>query len=74
MARRFTVGDRVMMVPSCPIESEGVAPGAGDEGEIVAPPGGADTRRCWLVRFDRHPLKWSIPERFLDTVTLQRER
>jgi hypothetical protein len=36
VATLFTVGDRVMMMPSCPIESEGVAPGAGDEGEIVA--------------------------------------
>ena len=71
MANVFTIGDRVMMIPSCPIESEGVAPGAGDEGEIVAPPRRADSRRCWMVRFDRHPLPWAIPEQFLDTVIEQ---
>ena len=69
MARRFQIGERVMMVPSCPIESEGVAPGAGDHGEIVAPPGVRDVRRCWMVRFDRHSLSWRIPEQFLDTAT-----
>ena len=72
MATLFTVGDRVMMVPSCPIESEGVAPGAGDEGEIVAAPGGSDRRRCWMVRFDRHHLPWPIPEQFLDASRLRR--
>jgi hypothetical protein len=72
VAKPFSIGDRVVMVPSCPIESEGVAPGAGDEGEIVAPPPHTDGRRCWMVRFDRHHLPWPVPEQFLDTVHLRR--
>jgi len=72
MARAFNLGQRVVIVPTCPIESEGVAPGAGDEGEIVAPPTRDDGRRCWTVRFDRHPLAWSIPEHYLDTPAVGR--
>ena len=66
MARAFRVGERIIVAPSCPIETEGVVPGAGDRGQLVAPPIGDDARRCWMVRFDRHPLPWPIPERYLE--------
>ncbi len=72
MARHFSIGERVILVPDCPIESEGVAPGAGDEGEIVAAPRLGDGRRCWMVRFARHPLPWPIPERYLHAPGPQR--
>ena len=65
MSSPLQTGVRVRLASDCPIESEGVAPHPGDEGELVAAPRRGDGARHWLVRFDRDPTPWSMPERFL---------
>jgi len=61
----LSVGSRVRLAPTCPIESEGVAPEPGDEGELIASPIQSDSRRCWTVRFFAYSLPWIIPEQHL---------
>ena len=62
MEFEFSPGLRVRLNHHCPIESEGVAPAPGDEGELLARPQAGDRRRCWTVRFDRYSLDWRLPE------------
>lgn len=55
------VGDRVGLLPHCPIDFEGVGPVPGMEGEIINVPARQDFRRCVGVRFDGLPCEWLIP-------------
>lgn len=67
-AATLSPGDRVRLVHTCPIESEGVAPRPGQPGVLVCAPSPADGRRCWGVRFDGLSLVWHIPQAFLEPV------
>lgn len=57
----LTVGDRIALLPHCPIDFEGVGPLSGMEGEIVSVPIVHDFRRCVGVRFDGLACEWLIP-------------
>ena len=57
----LTVGDRIALLPHCPIDFEGVGPLPGMEGEIVNLPSVHDFRRCVGVRFDDLACEWLIP-------------
>ena len=77
MQPHLLTGQRVRLSATSPIESEGVAPGPGHVGVLVAPPAGNDKRRCWAVRFEGLSLIWHIPEHLLeqlDEVSMLREQ
>ena len=57
----LAVGDRIALLPHCPIDFEGVGPLPGMEGEIIHLPTVQDFRRCVGVRFDGLPCEWLIP-------------
>ena len=57
----LAAGDRIVLLPHCPIDFEGVGPLPGMEGEIVNLPAVRDFRRCVGVRFDGLPCEWLIP-------------
>ena len=57
----LSVGDRIALLPHCPIDFEGVGPLPGMEGEIVKLPSVPDFRRCVGVRFDGLACEWLIP-------------
>ena len=57
----LAVGDRIALLPHCPIDFEGVGPLPGMEGEIVSVPIVHDFRRCVGVRFDGLACEWLIP-------------
>lgn len=57
----LAVGDRITLLPHCPIDFEGVGPLPGMEGEIVNLPSVHDFRRCVGVRFDGLACEWMIP-------------
>ncbi|MCY4467242.1 MAG: hypothetical protein OXC08_00860 [Thiotrichales bacterium] len=57
----LAVGDRIALLPHCPIDFEGVGPLPGMEGEIVNLPAVHDFRRCVGVRFDGLAYEWLIP-------------
>ena len=57
----LAVGDRIALLPHCPIDFEGVGPLPGMEGEIVGLPSVQDFRRCVAVRFDGLACEWLIP-------------
>ena len=62
----FSIGSKVRISPTCPIESEGVAPGPGDRGIILAEPAQGDRRACWSIRFESYSVPFSIPQDFLE--------
>ena len=64
----LAVGDRIALLPHCPIDFEGVGPLPGMEGEIVRLPAVTDFRRCVGVRFDGLACEWTIPSSFLKEV------
>ena len=57
----LAVGERIALLPHCPIDFEGVGPLPGMEGEIVSLPAVQDFRRCVAVRFDGLACEWLIP-------------
>ena len=61
----LAAGDRIALLPHCPIDFEGVGPLPGMEGEIVSVPIVHDFRRCVGVRFDGLACEWLIPSAFL---------
>jgi len=61
----LVVGDRIALLPHCPIDFEGVGPLPGMKGEIVNIPSVHDFRRCVGVRFDDVACEWLIPSAWL---------
>ena len=61
----LAVGDRIALLPHCPIDFEGVGPLPGTEGEVVGLPAVQDFRRCVAVRFDGLACEWLIPSSWL---------
>ena len=61
----FSVGQRIALAKTSPIESEGVAPEPGAKGSLIEAPAASDSRHCWGVKFDNYSLIWQIPEKFL---------
>lgn len=62
----FELGERVRVVPSCPIDFEGIGPLPGDVGEVVLPPERGDDRNYTVVRFERLSAHWRIPGHYLE--------